>query len=43
MERRLFDYFEDQVFIKLLRKFMHWTNPGGEVIIGNFSNYNPSE
>jgi hypothetical protein len=26
----------------LLRKFISWTKPGGEVIIGNFSNQNPS-
>lgn len=38
----LFDYFEDSVFVKLLRKFISWTKPGGEVIIGNFSNQNPS-
>ncbi|MFA6059510.1 MAG: class I SAM-dependent methyltransferase [Taibaiella sp.] len=38
----LFDYFNDSVFIKMLRKFVSWTKPGGEVIIGNFSNYNPS-
>ncbi len=38
----LFDYFDDNIFIKLLRKFMGWTKPGGEVIIGNFSNQNPS-
>ncbi|QEH43041.1 bifunctional 2-polyprenyl-6-hydroxyphenol methylase/3-demethylubiquinol 3-O-methyltransferase UbiG [Chitinophaga sp. XS-30] len=38
----LFDYFEDSVFVKLLRKFISWTKPGGEVIIGNFSDQNPS-
>lgn len=38
----LFDYFEDSVFVKLLRKFITWTKPGGEVIIGNFSTGNPS-
>jgi extracellular factor (EF) 3-hydroxypalmitic acid methyl ester biosynthesis protein len=38
----LFDYFNDSVFIKMVRKFVGWTKPGGEVIIGNFSNYNPS-
>lgn len=38
----LFDYFEDSIFIKLLRKFISWTTPGGEVIIGNFSVQNPS-
>lgn len=39
----LFDYFDDEVFIKLLRRFMQWTNPGGEVIIGNFSDQNPTQ
>ena len=38
----LFDYFDDGVFVKLLRRFISWTNPGGEVIIGNFSVQNPS-
>jgi SAM-dependent methyltransferase len=38
----LFDYFDDVVFTKLLRKFLSWTKPGGEVIIGNFSVQNPS-
>ncbi|MEJ7625373.1 MAG: class I SAM-dependent methyltransferase [Ferruginibacter sp.] len=38
----LFDYFDDAVFIKLLRKFISWTKTGGEVIIGNFSVENPS-
>lgn len=38
----LFDYFEDKIFIKLVQKFMRWTKPGGEVIIGNFGDHNPS-
>jgi SAM-dependent methyltransferase len=38
----LFDYFNDKVFIKILRRFISWTRPGGEVIIGNFGTYNPS-
>jgi SAM-dependent methyltransferase len=38
----LFDYFTDKVFLRLLCKFMEWTKPGGEVIIGNFSLQNPS-
>lgn len=38
----LFDYFDDRIFVKLLRKFISWTNPGGEVIIGNFGEGNPS-
>ncbi|MEO5998450.1 MAG: class I SAM-dependent methyltransferase [Chitinophagaceae bacterium] len=38
----LFDYFDDNIFSKLLRKFVSWTKPGGELIIGNFSVQNPS-
>ncbi len=38
----LFDYFNDAIFVKLLRKFISWTASGGEVIIGNFSPQNPS-
>ena len=38
----LFDYFDDNIFVKLLQKFIRWTKPGGEVIIGNFSVQNPS-
>lgn len=38
----LFDYFDDRIFVKLLRKFISWTKPGGEVIIGNFGLQNPS-
>ncbi|WP_257667445.1 class I SAM-dependent methyltransferase [Parapedobacter tibetensis] len=38
----LFDYFNDSVFVKIVRRFVSWTNPGGEVIIGNFSTHNPT-
>jgi SAM-dependent methyltransferase len=38
----LFDYFTDPVFVKILRRFINWTKPGGEVIIGNFNAENPS-
>jgi extracellular factor (EF) 3-hydroxypalmitic acid methyl ester biosynthesis protein len=38
----LFDYFNDAIFVKLIRKFVGWTKSGGEIIIGNFSNQNPS-
>ena len=38
----LFDYFDNRMFVKLLAKFMSWTKPGGEVVIGNFSPNNPS-
>lgn len=38
----LFDYFTDTIFVKILRRFVRWTRPGGEIIIGNFSTHNPS-
>ncbi|WP_295125401.1 class I SAM-dependent methyltransferase, partial [uncultured Chitinophaga sp.] len=38
----LFDYFEDKLFIKLLKKLVSWAAPGGEVIVGNFNTHNPS-
>jgi extracellular factor (EF) 3-hydroxypalmitic acid methyl ester biosynthesis protein len=38
----LFDYFNDALFVKILRKFLQWTSKGGEVVIGNFSTQNPS-
>ena len=38
----LFDYFNDSVFVKIIRRFVNWTKPGGEIIIGNFSECNSS-
>ena len=39
----LFDYFSDEIFIKLLRRFKSWGKPGSYIVIGNFNeNYNPS-
>ncbi len=38
----LFDYFTDPIFVKILRRFINWTKPGGEIIIGNFNTENPS-
>lgn len=38
----LFDYFEDGVFVRLLQKMMGWAKPGGEVIVGNFGDHNPT-
>src|SRR5687768_1215599 len=31
----LFDYFNDGVFVKIIRRFVNWIKPGGEIIIGN--------
>ncbi|WP_017730851.1 SAM-dependent methyltransferase [Nafulsella turpanensis] len=38
----LFDYFDNRTFVRILRKLIKWTAPGGELIVGNFSNDNPS-
>ncbi len=38
----LFDYFKEKHFIYLLRKYMPYVAEGGEMIIGNFSDENPS-
>lgn len=39
----LFDYFEDRIFILALKKFRNFLKPGGEIVIGNFSQNNPSK
>jgi extracellular factor (EF) 3-hydroxypalmitic acid methyl ester biosynthesis protein len=38
----LFDYFDNKTFVRVLRKLLKWTAPGGEAIVGNFSDENPS-
>ena len=38
----LFDYFSDAVFVHLLKRARDWVVPGGELIIGNFSEANPT-
>jgi SAM-dependent methyltransferase len=38
----LFDYFKEKHFIYLLRKYNEFVAEGGEMIIGNFSDENPS-
>lgn len=38
----LFDYLADRSFVFLLKALMAVTRPGGEVVIGNFSDLNPS-
>lgn len=38
----MFDYFNDKLFVYLLKKMRNWLKPGGEIIIGNFSTYHPS-
>ncbi len=38
----LFDYLEDRLFVRLLRRLLRFTEPGGEVVVGNFGDYNPT-
>ncbi len=39
----LFDYFTDEVFVKILARFKDWIKQGGQIIIGNFNeSHNPS-
>lgn len=38
----LFDYLSDRVFGHLLKAMMAVTKPGGELVVGNFSDFNPS-
>ncbi len=38
----LFDYLSDRLFVHLLGAMLKVTKPGGEVVIGNFSDFNPS-
>lgn len=38
----LFDYFEDKVFVFMLKKLKTMVAEGGEIVIGNFSTMNPS-
>jgi len=39
----LFDYFDDRIFKKMLLRLMGAVAPGGELVIGNFSEVNPSQ
>ena len=38
----LFDYLMDRSFVFLLKSLLAVTRPGGEVVVGNFSDFNPS-
>lgn len=38
----LFDYLSDNLFVRLLKSFLKHSLPGGEIVIGNFGEYNPS-
>jgi len=39
----LFDYFNDKIFIRLVRRIYNLLETGGELVIGNFSTDNPSK
>lgn len=39
----LFDYFDDKVFVFMLKKLGTMVAEGGEIVIGNFSTTNPSK
>lgn len=39
----LFDYFKDRHFVYMINKYYKYVNEGGEFIIGNFSNSNPTK
>lgn len=38
----LFDYFDDETFIRILNRYLSFIEEGGELIIGNFHPRNPS-
>ena len=37
-----FDYLNDGLFVRLLKRLIRFTREGGEVVIGNFGNNNPT-
>jgi extracellular factor (EF) 3-hydroxypalmitic acid methyl ester biosynthesis protein len=37
----LFDYFNDEIFKRLITRFLKAVKPGGELIVGNFCSTNP--
>ena len=38
----LFDYFDDETFVRILQRFLAFVTEGGEMIVGNFHPSNPS-
>ena len=38
----LFDYLDDRLFVRLLRRLLRFTEAGGEVVVGNFGDSNPT-
>lgn len=39
----LFDYFKDKHFVYMINKYYKYLSEGGEFIVGNFSNSNPTK
>lgn len=39
----LFDYFNDRLFVSMVRRLAPAIAPGGELVIGNFADSNPSQ
>ena len=39
----LFDYFDDETFVRLLERLLPYVNDGGELVVGNFGEYQPSK
>ncbi len=37
----LFDYFNNETFVKLIKRLQGYLTPNGEMVIGNFSRNNP--
>jgi len=38
----VFDYFDDRVFRIALKRFLRWVADDGQIVLGNFSPYNPT-
>lgn len=38
----LFDYLEDRLFVRLIKRMLRFTEAGGEVVVGNFGDHNPT-
>jgi SAM-dependent methyltransferase len=38
----LFDYLNDRLFVRLLRRMIGYCKTGGEIVVGNFGDHNPT-
>ena len=39
----LFDYFDDETFVRLLERLLPYVSEGGELVVGNFGEYHSSK